>query len=458
METRVWKLRGLVVLLVIVVAAAASAAGGGAALAAGSADVTPVTTTANDLLAGFTPPQPAHAAGVQRWEDAYRYDANGWTFLHIEGSPFHRGFGHGRTSSLRSSPRRGATSSTPSAGTPGRTGATSSRRPAAVREEAQRRVPAGDQGHRRRRHRRRHEDDLAAGPRLERRHGADRLLVAGRALTAPTRSGVDNTHCSAFIATGSYTSGGKVVMAHNDWDHFVTGQFANVIVDVKPAKGHRIIMQTFPGCIASMTDYFATDAGLMGTETTIGNYSSYDPKKPARVLPHAQGDPVRRHAGRVGPHHAEGQQRRLRQQLAARPTPTRTRSCASSRASSTRAWSAPPTATTLASTAPPTRRSASSSAAATPTSTTSGPPPAPAACGSRSSWTQHRGAIDTERGQGHPGRPLRRLPEPARQPVLAHDRRALRARPVPVLAGAPALLAAGLVSTARSWTATWRSG
>jgi hypothetical protein len=33
----------------------------------------------------------------------------------------------------------------------------------------------------------------------------------------------------------------------------------------------------FQGC--GSTDYFATDAGLMGTETTIGDYGGYDPKQ-----------------------------------------------------------------------------------------------------------------------------------------------------------------------------------
>jgi hypothetical protein len=40
-------------------------------------------------------------------------------------------------------------------------------------------------------------------------------------------------------------------------------------------------MNTFPGDIASMTDYFVTDAGIMGTETTIGGFSGYDPGKMA---------------------------------------------------------------------------------------------------------------------------------------------------------------------------------
>ena len=68
-------------------------------------------------------------------------------------------------------------------------------------------------------------------------------------------------------------------MAHNSWDEFWTGQFLNLILDIQPAKGHRMFMQSAPGFIDSMTDFFVTDAGLMGTETTIGGFGSYDPKE-----------------------------------------------------------------------------------------------------------------------------------------------------------------------------------
>lgn len=87
----------------------------------------------------------------------------------------------------------------------------------------------------------------------------------------------DREHCSAFVATGSYTWDGLVVMAHNSWDMYDHGQFANAILDIQPAEGHRILMQSTVGRIHSGTDFFVTDAGLMGTETTIGGFDSYDP-------------------------------------------------------------------------------------------------------------------------------------------------------------------------------------
>ncbi|MBU0731307.1 hypothetical protein KKC88_00325 [Patescibacteria group bacterium] len=87
---------------------------------------------------------------------------------------------------------------------------------------------------------------------------------------------IEKDHCSAFLAVGSATKDGKIVMAHNSWADFESGQFNNIIIDIKPEKGHRILMQTMPGFIDSMTDFFVTDAGLMGTEVTLGGFSKYN--------------------------------------------------------------------------------------------------------------------------------------------------------------------------------------
>lgn len=88
-------------------------------------------------------------------------------------------------------------------------------------------------------------------------------------------------HCSAFIATGSYTENGKIVMAHNSFTPFENGNYMNVIADIVPEKGYRFIMQTEPGYIHSMSDFYETKTGdgtgLMITETTIGGFTAYDP-------------------------------------------------------------------------------------------------------------------------------------------------------------------------------------
>lgn len=83
--------------------------------------------------------------------------------------------------------------------------------------------------------------------------------------------------CSAFIATGSMTADGGVVLGHNSMCSYYTA-LPRVIIDIVPTKGHRILMQTTAGYIHSGTDFFVTDAGLVGAETTIGAFAGFDPK------------------------------------------------------------------------------------------------------------------------------------------------------------------------------------
>jgi hypothetical protein len=76
-------------------------------------------------------------------------------------------------------------------------------------------------------------------------------------------------HCSAFAATGPATADGKIVFGHITMFGLPAANFYNVWLDVKPARGHRVVMQSFPGGIQSGMDYYITDAGLMVSETTI---------------------------------------------------------------------------------------------------------------------------------------------------------------------------------------------
>ena len=84
-------------------------------------------------------------------------------------------------------------------------------------------------------------------------------------------------HCSAFVATGSYTKDGKVVIAHNNWTSYLDGARWTIIFDIVPAKGYRILMDGLPGLIHSGDDFVVNSAGIVITETTIGHFSGYDP-------------------------------------------------------------------------------------------------------------------------------------------------------------------------------------
>lgn len=94
------------------------------------------------------------------------------------------------------------------------------------------------------------------------------------------KEGGAKDRCSAFMAVGDWTEDGKIVCAHNSFTEFIDGQFSNVILDIKPDKGHRMIMQTSPCWLWSGTDFFITSKGIIGTETTIGGFIPYEKKYP----------------------------------------------------------------------------------------------------------------------------------------------------------------------------------
>jgi len=53
----------------------------------------------------------------------------------------------------------------------------------------------------------------------------------------------------------------------------------NVILDITPTDGYRLVMQTSPGWIASMTDFWVTGGGMVVVETTMVGYEGYDTSK-----------------------------------------------------------------------------------------------------------------------------------------------------------------------------------
>lgn len=85
-------------------------------------------------------------------------------------------------------------------------------------------------------------------------------------------------NCSAMIATGSYTRDHRIAMGHNAWVNYVVGERWNIIFDIKPQHGFRILMDGLPGVITSNDDFGVNSAGLMITETTITGFELFDPK------------------------------------------------------------------------------------------------------------------------------------------------------------------------------------
>jgi len=86
----------------------------------------------------------------------------------------------------------------------------------------------------------------------------------------------DDDHCSAFVANGSYTKDHRIVMAHNNWTSYLEGARWKIIFDIVPQNGFSMLMDGFPGVIASDDDFGVNSDGLMITETTITDFHGWD--------------------------------------------------------------------------------------------------------------------------------------------------------------------------------------
>jgi Phospholipase B len=84
-------------------------------------------------------------------------------------------------------------------------------------------------------------------------------------------------HCSAFVATGSYTKDHQIVMAHNNWTSYLEGARWKIIFDIVPQTGYAMLMDGYPGVIVSDDDFGVNSNGLMVTETTITDFHGWDP-------------------------------------------------------------------------------------------------------------------------------------------------------------------------------------
>jgi hypothetical protein len=93
----------------------------------------------------------------------------------------------------------------------------------------------------------------------------------------PAASGAPD-RCSAFVAVGSMTRDGRVVIGHNNWSGYLEGARWNIIFSIRPKTGHRILMDGYPGFIHSGDDFGVTSAGLAITETTISGFHGFDPQ------------------------------------------------------------------------------------------------------------------------------------------------------------------------------------
>ena len=82
--------------------------------------------------------------------------------------------------------------------------------------------------------------------------------------------GGEGDHCSSFVATGGATKSGRFIFTQLFMWNGYTGTEWNVMLDIVPEQGHRLVMQTFAGGIHSGTDWYLNSSGLVIGETTVG--------------------------------------------------------------------------------------------------------------------------------------------------------------------------------------------
>ena len=242
--------------------------------------------TLNDAPASTNDAWPAPSA-ITTYGPAYRYPVAGWIYLHVEGKPYDRGYQHGRlmAKEIPQYMERCAAELDPVgknkswdlarttvsalflhgfdqeilqemkgiADGASDAGARFENRPIDLTDIAvvNTTVELGDL-----------KDALAITP-----NGLE-----GLRLIAPNygdRKREHQDHCSAFAATGPATRDGRMVIGHITWWPLTLAEQTNVMIDIQPSTGHRVLMQSYPGGIESGTDWYQNDAGIVLSETTI---------------------------------------------------------------------------------------------------------------------------------------------------------------------------------------------
>ena len=84
--------------------------------------------------------------------------------------------------------------------------------------------------------------------------------------------------CSAFIATGSATKDGRIVIAHSNWSSYAEGPRWQVAFDIVPTHGQHLLMDGVAGMITSDDDFGVNAAGILMTETTLPMAKGFDTK------------------------------------------------------------------------------------------------------------------------------------------------------------------------------------
>ena len=237
---------------------------------------------------GTTGAWPAGAA-VKTFGPAYRYPSGGWIYLHIEGAPYERGYQHGYLMAREIPQYLGRCASDLDSRARervwdwGRTTSNALFLRGFDREilEEMKGIAEGAAAAGAKFHNRAVDllDIVAANTTVELSllnsalpmtpSGLEGLKLERPRYFNPERDVPVTERCSAFAATGKATRDGRMVIGHITMWPLTLAEQTNVMLDIQPASGHRVLMQSYPGGIESGTDWYQNDAGVVLTETTI---------------------------------------------------------------------------------------------------------------------------------------------------------------------------------------------
>ena len=227
------------------------------------------------------------AAAVRTFGPAYRYPAAGWIYLHIEGKPYERGYQHGYLMA-KEIPEYLTRCAIDLAGKAEEHSWNTFRTSAdalflrgfdrEILEEMRGIAEGANAGGAKFLGRKLDlQDIVVANTTVELGELAAAMPMTPTGLESlhfqrpdyPVPHSGPTDHCSAFAATGPATRDGKMIIGHVTWWSQTLAEQTNVMLDIKPETGHRVLIQSYPGGIESGTDWYQNDAGVVLTETTI---------------------------------------------------------------------------------------------------------------------------------------------------------------------------------------------
>ncbi len=250
---------------------------------------TPATASANDaMVATIAAARERAAANDARLKSASRFELGGWIYVHLEGDPGAMGYQHGYLLAPEIEDAFAAVSAGMAHSTERdwkffRKAAHEMLWPK-IDAEYQQELQGIVEGLRARTGSKLDVDDIVAFNAFEELpdYYVPWLNKQQKTAKAPNLKSPGN--CSAFVATGSWTKDGLIVMAHNNWTSYRNGERWRIVFDIAPKNGYRILMDGFPGVIASDDDFGINSDGLMVTETTITQFEGWDPNGKAEFV------------------------------------------------------------------------------------------------------------------------------------------------------------------------------